>query len=97
LKETNVKRLLRFCTVAGLLLGIPLSHLVWSAPPAGRKTTVCHVSRDEGTAFAIRVANQAVPAHLRHGDCVLEEGQECLYDDLEQVAVCLTPEPEPEP
>jgi hypothetical protein len=91
----DMKRLLWFSTVAGLLVSIPASHLLWSAPPAGRKTTLCHVSQDEGTAFVIRVGNAAVPAHLRHGDCVLEEGQECLYDDVEGIAVCATPEPEP--
>ena len=92
-----MKRLLMLSTVAAMLVSIPASHLLWSAPPAGRKTTLCHVSRDEGSAHVIRVGNPAVPAHLRHGDCILEEGQECLFDDVEGIAVCAVPEPDPEP
>jgi hypothetical protein len=92
-EEKDMKRFLMLSSVAGVLIGIPVSHQLWSAPPAGRKTTLCHVDQDEGTAHVIRVGNPAVPAHLRHGDCVLEEGQECSFDDVNGIAVCAVPEP----
>lgn len=91
-----MKRLVLHSLTMGLLVGLPASHLLWSAPPAGRKTTVCHVSADDGVAFPINVAVRALPAHLRHGDCELAEGQTCEFDEVNGIAVCATPEPPPE-
>lgn len=34
----------------------------------GHKTAICHFSADEDCWVTIEVANQAVPAHLAHGD-----------------------------
>jgi hypothetical protein len=91
----TMKRLVLHSATLALLAGLPASHFLWSAPPAGRKTTVCHVSLDAGRAFPISVAVRAVPAHLRHGDCELAEGQTCGFDDVTGIAVCTTPEPPP--
>lgn len=88
-----MKRLLLHSVTLALLAGLPASHWLWSAPPAGRKTTVCHVSKGEGIAFPISVATRALPAHLRHGDCELAEGQTCSFDEMAGIAVCTTPEP----
>jgi hypothetical protein len=90
-----MKRLAWHLAIGGLMVGLPATHLVWSAPPGGKKmkTTLCHVAKDEGKTVVITVAPAAVNAHLRHGDCVLSEGQECSFDDVNGIAVCTTPEP----
>lgn len=92
-----MKRLVLHAATIAVLVGLPASHLVWSAPPGGKKAkaTLCHVSGDEGTVHVISVSERAVPAHLRHGDCVLSEGQTCSYDDVNGIALCTTPEPPP--
>lgn len=91
--EMMMKRLAMLSVIAGLVVGLPASHLVWSAPPGGKKakTTLCHVAAGEGKTVVITVAPAAVNAHLRHGDCVLSEGQTCSFDDVNGIAVCTTP------
>jgi hypothetical protein len=90
-----MKRLAWHAMIGGLLVGLPASHLVWSAPPGGSKrppkTTLCHVSRGDGMTVVISVGAPAVNAHMRHGDCVLSEGQECSFDDVNGIALCTTP------
>lgn len=54
-------------TLAGtVLLALPVSHLLWGAPPAGNKQLICHVDEETGTGRVLSIAKQAIPAHCAH-------------------------------
>lgn len=62
---------LRFCglALAGIMiLALPVSHLLWGAPPAGNKQLICHMSDDPTvtTGKVLEIAKQAIPAHCRN-------------------------------
>ena len=68
---------------------LPLAALVVlvipdATPPAqaaADKQLVCHVTGNEGAAHIINVADPAVPAHLGHGDCLINSTNTDLVGD----------------
>jgi hypothetical protein len=58
------------------------------------KRLVCHHAGKSGRSFIISVAAAAVPAHLRHGDCLLSStdstlvGQACDSTNVSETDSC---------
>jgi hypothetical protein len=80
--------------VALLALAVlSVSHRPVSAQPAADKQLICHVA-DESRTFIIEVAVPAVPAHLAHGDCLINStdrdliGDECDPTDANDNDIC---------
>ena len=61
-----MKRVFVLMALAGMLVSLPMSHLVWGKGHVkANKVQVCH----EGEVIAVGAA--ALDAHLNHGDCQL--------------------------
>ena len=60
------KTLTILAVVAALALGLFVTQVVNAQ--GGSKTTLCHYSLDEDCWVIITVSDNAVPAHLAHGD-----------------------------
>ena len=58
-------RVLGLLLAGALLLAIPVSHLVWGAPPPGNKQLICHIDED-GTGKVLEISVHAIPAHCAH-------------------------------
>jgi hypothetical protein len=64
--------------VAAVLVAVPLSRFVFADPPKGDgdKVLICQVSGNDGTGKVISVDENAIPAHVEHGDCRAPKGAE---------------------
>src|SRR5437773_9737698 len=78
-------RLMTVLLAVAVLVGLAMVHVVVYAQashghPAADKQLVCHVTDDNG-AHIIEVALPAVPAHLDHGDCLINSTDRDLIGD----------------
>jgi hypothetical protein len=62
--------------VVTLLVPVVLIVALASSAIAGEKQTVCHVTGN-GSVHQITVSVNAVPAHLRHGDVLVDDYGDC--------------------
>ena len=53
------------------------------------RVTICHHGDDEGIWKAITVSDRALPAHLRHGDCQIDDGVGCTTDSCDAELGCV--------
>ena len=70
-----------------------VSMLVWSQyseAGIGRpgKVTICHKA-DSEKYFQITVSTRALPAHLQHGDCVMNDDLACTVDSCDRDLGCI--------
>ena len=61
-----MKRVLCFLALTAAVMAFPASHLLMSAGNASPKVDVCHNGQ------VINVSENAVEAHLQHGDCTAD-------------------------
>ena len=86
-------RLLSILVALAALTVLSVSHAPVAAQPAADKQLICHVA-DESRTFIIEVAVPAVPAHLAHGDCLINStdrdliGDECDPTDANDNDIC---------
>ncbi len=90
-----MKRLIVSCTVLAFLIGIPASHYVWGKGHVPvHKVQVCHKGE------VVTVSQNALDAHLDHGDCqlpicdfanVFHTGESC--DSNNAGGKCVLPNP----
>lgn len=68
-----------------------VSVLAWAghAEAAANKVNICHYSADAGLYHELSVAASAVPGHLGHGDCVVDDGDACTVDSCDATAGCI--------
>jgi hypothetical protein len=53
--------------LAGMMfLAVPVSHLLWGAPPAGNKQLICHIDETTGTGKVLEISKNAIPAHCKN-------------------------------
>ena len=52
------------------------------------KVTICHRA-DDGKYLQITVATRALPAHQKHGDCVVDDGVPCTVDSCDVNLGCV--------
>jgi len=58
-----------------------------------KKTSICHRTRGANPYVQIDVSDNAVSAHLRHGDCIIDDGDSCTRDRCDSQLGCVhTPE-----
>lgn len=62
--------------IVTLLVPLVLIVALASSAIAGEKQTVCHETGN-GSVHQITVSVNAVPAHLRHGDVLVDEYGDC--------------------
>ena len=72
-----MKRTLALAVGAAFIIGMTYGAL---SLRAGEKVKVCHVTGN-GTAHVIEISENAVPAHLAHGDSVLDADSELEHGD----------------
>jgi hypothetical protein len=48
-----------------MFLAVPVSHLLWGAPPPGNKRLICHFD-ENGTGRVLEISVHAIPAHCAH-------------------------------
>jgi hypothetical protein len=70
----HFRHLLVAIVVPALILGIFAVSAAFAVPPQG-KATICHHAAQKYV--QISVSNNAVPAHLRHGDVMPDEYGDC--------------------
>jgi hypothetical protein len=71
----SLRTVLAAVAIPILILVLFAVSSVVAFPPHG-KTTLCHMTGN-GRSHQITVSNNAVPAHLRHGDVPVDEYGEC--------------------
>ena len=75
-------------------LGVMSLHSTLIAQGGQEKQLVCHKSGKSGRSHIISIAAPAVPAHLRHGDCLINStdstliGQPCDSTDANGNDIC---------
>jgi hypothetical protein len=50
---------------------------------------ICHLDQTSGSYAPLRVSDTAIPTHLRHGDCVIDDGQACTVDRCDPSSGCV--------
>src|SRR2546426_962942 len=67
-----------------------LGSLVTSAETGTDRTkvVVCHRDAETGTFKPLSIASPAVPAHLAHGDCLVDDGDPCTQDSCDSAVGC---------
>jgi hypothetical protein len=54
-----------------------------------KKTSICHRDNGPRPYVQIDVSNNAVAAHLRHGDCLVDDGNDCTRDQCDTQLGCV--------
>ncbi|HZN36064.1 MAG TPA: hypothetical protein VFB80_19675 [Pirellulaceae bacterium] len=90
-------RVLGLLLAVAAILAVPVSHLVWGAPPPGNKQLICHIDED-GTGKVLEISVHAIPAHCAHhagdytsppmGSPALVKGAACPRLAANAVRVC---------
>jgi hypothetical protein len=63
---TKRLRVIGLALAGTMLLALPVSHLLWGAPPAGNKQLICHIDETTGTGKVLEISIHAIPAHCAH-------------------------------
>ena len=53
------------------------------------KAAVCHLSPGNGRYHVVNVSKNALDAHQRHGDCVIDDGIDCTMDSCDRLMGCV--------
>ena len=68
------RRLVVVLVVPAIMLALFAVNIVAAGGPTG-KTTICHSAN--GRFHQITISNNALPAHLQHGDVALDQYGDC--------------------
>jgi|GEM_PF-5390461 hypothetical protein len=92
-------RVVGFALAGTLLLALPVSHLLWGAPPAGNKRLICHIDEETpgATGKVLEISIHAIPAHCKNhaGDYInlpatAKQGDDCPALPANAIRVCPT-------
>lgn len=78
----------RVLVTAGLCLCASILGWARQTEAATEKVTICHKA-DSVKYFEITVGVPSVPAHLAHGDCVVDDGVACTVDSCDADLGCV--------
>jgi len=63
---TKRLRVIGLALAGTMLLAVPVSHLLWGAPPVGNKQLICHIGDTAATGKVLEISKHAIPAHCAH-------------------------------
>jgi len=63
---TKRLRVIGLALAGTMLLAVPVSHLLWGAPPVGNKQLICHINDATGTGKVLEISIHAIPAHCKN-------------------------------